>query len=152
MTGGRVKRIAPYVGNEAFCLTYGDGVAALDIRKVVASHKAQGRKATVTAVPSPGRFGILEIADSARVERFREKPTHEMGWINGGFFVLEPSVFDYIDGDATSWERAPLERLASEGQLAAFPHDGFWRPMDSLRDKRELEDMWSSGKAPWKLW
>jgi glucose-1-phosphate cytidylyltransferase len=153
MTGGRVKRIAPHVGGETFCLTYGDGVAALDIRKVVQHHKTAGKKATVTAVPSPGRFGILDIAGSdGAVTGFREKPTEEMGWINGGFFVLEPSVIDYIEGDATIWERTPLERLAAEGEISAYRHTGFWRPMDTLRDKRDLDDLWASGKAPWKRW
>lgn len=152
LTGGRIKRIARYVGNETFCLTYGDGVAQIDVRDVLRFHRRHGRKATVTAVPSPGRFGILELDDSGHVGGFREKPDNEMGWINGGFFVCEPAVFDYIDGDATSWEGAPLERLAAEGELMAYPHKGFWRPMDTLRDKRELEDMWLTGKAPWKMW
>lgn len=152
MTGGRLKRVAQEIGNETFCLTYGDGVAAIDIGRVVAFHREHKRKATVTAVPSPGRFGILELDSSSAVNRFREKPDREMGWINGGFFVLEPSVIDYIDDDATVWERGPLERLAAEGQLGAFQHTDFWRPMDTLRDKRELEQMWESGKAPWKLW
>jgi glucose-1-phosphate cytidylyltransferase len=151
MTGGRLKRVAQYLGGETFCLTYGDGVADLDIAKVIAHHKAEGRKATVTAVPSPGRFGILELA-GGRVDRFHEKPANEMGWINGGFFVLEPGVIDYIENDATIWERAPLEKLAAEGQLSAYRHTGFWRPMDTLRDKRELDEMWNSGHAPWKLW
>jgi glucose-1-phosphate cytidylyltransferase len=152
MTGGRVRRIAPYIGGETFCLTYGDGVAELDIAETVAFHRAHGKKATVTAVPSPGRFGILELGPGGGVRRFREKPDHEMGWINGGFFVLEPSVMSYIDGDASIWERAPLERLASDGELVAFEHTGFWRPMDTLRDKRELEQLWQAGKAPWKRW
>jgi glucose-1-phosphate cytidylyltransferase len=152
LTGGRIKRIAPYVGNETFCLTYGDGVARLDIREVVAFHRKHGRKATVTAVPSPGRFGILELNDGGKVDGFREKPDNEMGWINGGFFVCEPSVFNYIDGDSTSWERQPLERLAADGELMAYPHTGFWKPMDTLRDRRELEELWASGKAPWKTW
>ena len=152
MTGGRLKRVAKELGNETFCLTYGDGVAALDIQRVISFHRANKRKATVTAVPSPGRFGILELDNSSAVSRFREKPDREMGWINGGFFVLEPSVIDYIDDDATIWERGPLERLAAEGELGAFQHTDFWRPMDTLRDRRELEQMWESGKAPWKLW
>jgi glucose-1-phosphate cytidylyltransferase len=151
MTGGRVKRIAPHLNNESFCLTYGDGVADLDIAKVIAHHKAEGLKATVTAVPSPGRFGILDLKEG-RVDRFHEKPANEMGWINGGFFVLEPSVIDHIDNDTTIWERGPLETLAAEGQLSAYRHTGFWRPMDTLRDKRELDDMWNSGEAPWKIW
>ncbi|MGV8834211.1 MAG: glucose-1-phosphate cytidylyltransferase [Devosia sp.] len=152
MTGGRLKRIAPHVGDETFCVTYGDGVIDLDIRKVVAFHQQQGRKATVTTVPSPGRFGILELGGDGGVKRFHEKPDNEMGWINGGFFVFEPSVFDYIEGDDTVFERTPLERLAADGQLAAYQHTGFWRPMDTLRDQRELETLWSSGKAPWKSW
>jgi glucose-1-phosphate cytidylyltransferase len=152
MTGGRVKRIARLVAGETFCLTYGDGVADLDICAVIAEHKAQGRKATVTAVPSPGRFGILELGAGGRVSSFREKPANELGWINGGFFVLEPSVLDYIEGDATIFERTPLERLSADGELAAFKHSGFWRPMDTLRDKRELDELWASGKAPWKRW
>ena len=152
MTGGRVKRIAQHVAGETFCLTYGDGVADLDIREIVSHHRNQGRIATVTAVPSPGRFGILDLGDKSEVTSFHEKPLNEMGWINGGFFVLEPKVLDYIDGDATIFERAPLERLASDGQLSAFRHTGFWRPMDTLRDKRELDELWSNGKAPWKRW
>jgi glucose-1-phosphate cytidylyltransferase len=151
LTGGRLKRISPYVAGETFCLTYGDGLAGLDVRDVVNFHRRHGRKATVTAVPSPGRFGILDLAAGDHVRGFREKPDNEMGWINGGFFVCEPSVFDYIDGDCT-WERTPLERLAAEGELMAYPHQGFWRAMDTLRDKRELEELWASGKAPWKAW
>ena len=152
MTGGRIRRIAPFVKDETFCLTYGDGVTDLDIAKVVEHHRKQGRKATVTAVPSPGRFGILDLDDRGSVSRFHEKPDNEMGWINGGFFVLEPSVLDYIEGDETVWERDPLERLAAGGELAAFRHTGFWRPMDTLRDQRELETMWNGGNAPWKIW
>lgn len=152
MTGGRVKRIAPYLGGQTFCLTYGDGVADLDIRTIVDFHRTHGRKATVTAVPSPGRFGILDLGSDGGVKSFREKPDHEMGWINGGFFVLEPSVVDYIADDATIWERQPLEKLASQGELRAFEHTGFWRPMDTLRDKRELEQLWQQGSAPWKKW
>jgi glucose-1-phosphate cytidylyltransferase len=151
LTGGRIKRIAPHVAGEAFCLTYGDGVAELDVREVVSFHRRHGRKVTVTAVPSPGRFGILDLESGDHVRGFREKPDNEMGWINGGFFVCEPSVFEYIDGNAT-WERTPLERLAAEGQLMAYQHRGFWRAMDTLRDKRELEELWASGKAPWKTW
>ena len=150
MTGGRLKRIAPYLGDETFCLTYGDGLADLDIAKIVQFHKSHGRKATVTAVPSPGRFGILEIEPTGSVSRFHEKPDNEMGWINGGFFVLEPSVIDHIADDTTIWERAPLEQLAATDQLRAFKHTGFWRPMDALRDKRDLEALWESGEAPWK--
>ena len=152
LTGGRIKRIAPYLAKEPFCLTYGDGVAKLDIRDLVTFHRKHGRKATVTAVPSPGRFGILDLEANGPVRGFREKPDNEMGWINGGFFVCEPSVFDYIDGDATTWERTPLERLAADNELMAYRHTGFWRAMDTLRDKRELEEMWASEKAPWKTW
>lgn len=152
MTGGRIKRIAPHVGDQPFCVTYGDGVADIDIRKLVEFHRSSGRLATVSAVPSPGRFGILDIAENERVTRFHEKPDNEMGWINGGFFVLEPGVLDYIDGDDTTWEREPLERLARDGQLAAYRHRGFWKPMDTLRDQRELEKLWNSGAAPWKVW
>lgn len=153
MTGGRIKRIAPHVGNETFCLTYGDGVSDVNIRALVDFHRSHGRLATVTAVPSPGRFGILDIDErSETVARFHEKPDNEMGWINGGFFVVEPSVVDYIDGDDTTWEREPLERLARDGALAAYRHCGFWRPMDTLRDQRELEALWNAGRAPWKCW
>lgn len=150
MTGGRVKRIKDYIGDEPFCLTYGDGVADLDIAETVAFHKSHGKKATITAVPSPGRFGILQIpSESNQVAGFTEKPANEMGWINGGFFVLNPSVLDYIDGDDTIWEHEPLQKLAADGELEAFRHRGFWKPMDSLRDKRELEALWDSGNAPW---
>jgi glucose-1-phosphate cytidylyltransferase len=152
LTGGRIKRVAPYIGDETFCLTYGDAVAQLDVRKVITFHRKHGRKATVTAVPSPGRFGILDLQEDGSVSRFREKPDGEMGWINGGFFVLEPSVFEYIEGDSSSWELTPLERLAAEGELVAYQHTGFWKPMDNLRDKRSLEEMWLSGQAPWRLW
>ena len=152
MTGGRLKRVRPYVGDGTFCMTYGDGVAAINPAEVLAFHKSHGRKATVTSVPSPGRFGVLEVDDSFSVSRFREKPSNEVGSINGGFFVLEPSAIDYIDGDDTSWEKEPLEKLAAEGELKAFAHTGFWRPMDSLRDKRELEGLWAAGDAPWKVW
>lgn len=152
MTGGRIKRAAAYIGDETFCLTYGDGVADVDIRKLVDFHRAHGRKATVTATPSPGRFGILELDSHDRVSQFREKPDTEMGWINGGFFVCEPSVMEYIGGDDTHWEGEPLERLAKDGELMAYRHTGFWRPMDTLRDRRALEDLWASGTAQWKTW
>jgi glucose-1-phosphate cytidylyltransferase len=151
MTGGRVKRIAHLLDGESFCLTYGDGVADLDVRNVIDHHRKEGKEATVTAVPSPGRFGILEL-NGPSVAHFREKPANEMGWINGGFFVLEPSVINDIDDDSTVWEREPLEALAKRGQLSAYRHTGFWQPMDSLRDKRELEQRWASGHAPWKIW
>lgn len=153
MTGGRIKRVARHIGNQTFALTYGDGVAQLDIRELLSFHRQHGRKATVTAVPSPGRFGAVELAGGdPHVRRVQEKPESDMSWINGGFFVCEPSVLDYIDGDATIWERTPLERLAAEGELMAYLHKGFWRPMDTLRDRRELEALWASGKAPWKTW
>lgn len=152
MTGGRIKRIAPYVGNETFCLTYGDGVSDVDINALIAFHRSHGKKATVTAVPSPGRFGILDLDRNDTVVRFHEKPNNEVGFINGGFFVVEPGIFDYIDGDDTTWERDPLERLSADGELAAYRHAGFWRPMDTLRDQRELEMLWNSGNAPWKQW
>jgi glucose-1-phosphate cytidylyltransferase len=152
MTGGRLKRVAPHLRREPFCLTYGDGVADIDIRRVVAFHNGHGRKATVTAVPSPGRFGILDIDAGRNVRKFLEKPHNEAGWINGGFFVLDPGVIEIIEGDSTAWEGEPLERLAGQGDLMAYRHEGFWRPMDTLRDKRELEQLWASGRAPWKIW
>jgi glucose-1-phosphate cytidylyltransferase len=152
MTGGRLKRVSNHIGDETFCLTYGDGVAQLDIASVIEFHRSHGKKATVTAVPSPGRFGILDIDSNEQVSRFHEKPENEMGWINGGFFVLEPSVIDYVEGDSTVWERKPLERLAQDGQLMAFRHSGFWKPMDTLRDRRDLDELWSANSAPWKVW
>lgn len=153
MTGGRLRRVAHHLGNETFCLTYGDGVADIDIRQLVAFHRGHGRKATVTAVPSPGRFGILELGEQDNVERFREKPANEMGWINGGFFVLEPSAIEYAgEDDSSVWEREPLEQLARDGELRAFRHTGYWKPMDTLRDKRELEEQWASQRAAWKSW
>ena len=151
MTGGRLKRVARYVGNETFCLTYGDGVGDVAVSSAIAAHTASGKKATVTAVQPPGRFGALQV-EGESVAGFIEKPEGDGGWINGGFFVLEPSVFDYIEGDETVWEREPLQRLAAEGQLRAHQHRGFWQPMDMLRDKQLLEEHWQSGKAPWKCW
>lgn len=152
MTGGRLKRVANYLRTEeVFCLTYGDGVSDVDIAELVAFHKAHGLKATVTAAIPPGRFGALDL-EGHKVRTFKEKPQGDGAMINGGFFVLSPQVIDYIAGDQTSWERDPLERLAEEGQLAAFPHRGFWQPMDTLRDKNHLEELWASGKAPWKVW
>ncbi|BCJ91912.1 glucose-1-phosphate cytidylyltransferase [Terrihabitans soli] len=149
--GGRIKRIIPYVADDKeFCLTYGDGVGNVDITKTIALHRAEGRLATVTATQPPGRFGILRTQDS-KVLGFREKP-EEGGWINGGYFVLSPKVGAYIADDSTVWEREPLERLADEGQLSVHHHDGFWQPMDTLRDRGLLEDLWASGKAPWKVW
>jgi glucose-1-phosphate cytidylyltransferase len=151
MTGGRLKRVFKYVGPETFCMTYGDGVGDVDVSKVLSAHKASGKKATVTAVQPPGRFGALHV-EGDLVKGFIEKPEGDGGWINGGFFVLEPSVFDAIGGDAMIWEREPLQSLAAEGQLHAYQHSGFWQPMDTLRDKQLLEELWQSGKAPWKTW
>ena len=149
MTGGRLRRVQDHVGGATFCFTYGDAVSTVDIRATIAFHKQHGRAATVTAVSPPARFGLLDIRDGA-VRGFQEKPTGVHQWINGGFFVLEPSVFDLVDGDATVWEREPLERLARDGELMAFQHEGFWQPMDTLREKRQLDELWASGHAPWK--
>ena len=152
LTGGRLRRVADYVRSEdAFCFTYGDGVADIDITAEIAFHRRHGRLATVAAVQPPGRYGALQMEGDA-VRGFVEKPRGDGGRINGGFFVLSPHVLDYIDGDQTSWEAAPLERLASEGQLMAYEHDGFWQPMDTLREKNLLEELWQSGHAPWKVW
>lgn len=151
-TGGRIKRIADRVRDGTFMLTYGDGVADVDLKALLAFHRAHGRLATVTAARPPGRFGVLDIARGGRVEQFREKPDDEIGWINGGFFVLEPGVIDYIDGDSTSWEQESLRRLTADGQLMAFEHRGFWQPVDTVHDKRRLETLWDSGAAPWRVW
>lgn len=152
MTGGRLRRVADYVrDDEAFCFTYGDGVADVDITASISFHKAHGKLATVTAVRPPGRFGSLDREGDA-VRGFVEKPRGEGGWINGGFFVLSPKVIPYIDSDATSWELEPLARLAADDELRAFEHTGFWQPMDTLREKNLLEELWASGKAPWKRW
>ena len=154
MTGGRLRRIREIVeGEEAFCLTYGDGVSDVDITSLVRFHKEQNRLATMTAVQPPGRFGAFSLSDEgAQVHEFREKPHGDGAWVNGGFFVLSPRVIDYIDGDDTVWEREPMATLAHEGQLSAFRHEGFWQPMDTLRDKHVLEDLWRGGDAPWKKW
>ncbi len=152
MTGGRLKRVAEYVKDEdAFCLTYGDGVADIDIAAQVAYHNQHGKRATVTAVQPPGRYGSLNM-DGKTVRGFIEKPQGDGGWINGGFFVLSPSCLDLVADDTTSWEGQPLSDLAAQGELMAFEHQGFWRPMDTLRDKTHLEELWASGKAPWKVW
>ena len=152
MTGGRLRRVASYLpANEPFCFTYGDGLADIDIGKLVAFHKSHGRRATVTAVAPPGRYGALQIHED-QVQRFVEKPPGDQALINGGFFVLDPSVIDLIDSDATTWEGAPLEKLAAAGDLMAYHHTGFWQPMDTLRDRSQLEALWKSGKAPWKCW
>lgn len=152
MTGGRLKRVARYLDDGPFCMTYGDGVGDVDITALIAFHRAHGRKATLTAVQPSGRFGALNLEDGDRVASFQEKPRGDGAWINGGFFVLDPSVVDYVAGDATIWEREPMERLAAEGQMRAFKHEGFWQPMDTLRDKQKLEELWEAGKAPWKIW
>lgn len=152
MTGGRLQRVASYLKDEeAFCFTYGDGVADIDITALVAFHRASGMKATLSAVFPPGRFGALDI-EGNRVQKFKEKPKGDGAMINGGFFVLSPTVFDYLDGDNCIWESTPLERLAKEEELNAYRHHGFWQPMDTLRDKTYLEELWQSGKAPWKVW
>lgn len=150
-TGGRLKRVERYVADAPFCLTYGDGVADVNVTRLVEFHRKSGRRATVTAVRPPGRFGALAL-DGEKVSGFIEKPAGDGGWINGGFFVLQPEVFRYLHGDADVWEYEPLERLAKEGQLGAYQHEGFWHPMDTLRDKNILEDLWSRGSAPWKVW
>lgn len=152
MTGGRLKRVAPYLGDETFCMTYGDGLANVDITAEIAFHKSHGKLATVTAVQPPGRFGVLSVEQDQTVTSFQEKPSDEIGWINGGFFVLEPKVIDYIAGDEISFEQEPLKNLARDRQLAAFEHTGFWQPCDTLRDKRELEKHWSQGRTPWRVW
>lgn len=149
-TGGRIKRIADYV-QEDFCMTYGDGVGSVDIGAAIDFHRKHGKMATMTAVQPPGRFGALEF-DGTNIKSFIEKPQGDGGWINGGFFVLNPKVINLIEGDETLWEKQPLERLAKRGELEAYFHHGFWQPMDTLRDKNHLEELWASGKAPWKLW
>jgi glucose-1-phosphate cytidylyltransferase len=150
-TGGRIKRLASYIGHTTFMLTWGDGIANVDLAKLLAFHRAHGKMATVTAVRPPARFGRLEIQWDQVVE-FSEKPQLGEGWINGAFFVLEPGVFDYIAGDDTQWEREPLERLARDGQLMAYCHQGFWQCMDTLRDKKLLNELWERGNPPWKVW
>jgi glucose-1-phosphate cytidylyltransferase len=152
MTGGRLKRAAKYLDDETFCLTYGDGLSDVDIGAELEFHRRQGKLATVLAVQPPGRFGVLNLDTDHGVSSFEEKPSDEIGWINGGFFILEPAAIDYVADDATSWERAPLMDLARDGQLAAYQHTDFWQPCDTLRDKRELEALWNSGKAPWRVW
>jgi len=151
MTGGRLKRIREYLDNDDFCFTYGDGVADVNITDLIAFHKNNAKHATVTATQPPGRFGALQISEDL-VHSFQEKPIGDGGLINGGFFVLSPEVLDYIESDETSWEREPLEKLASESQLSAFCHTGFWHPMDTLRDKIYLNGLWASNKAPWRVW
>ena len=152
MTGGRLKRVHEYLGEDTFCLTYGDGVADVDVSALIDHHRSHARLATITAVQPPGRFGSLEIGSADAVLGFQEKPKGDGTWINGGFFVLEPAVLDRIEGDATLWEQEPLKGLAAQGQLTAYHHHGFWQPMDTLRDRHHLEELWASGRAPWKLW
>lgn len=152
MTGGRVRRIKEYVNNERFFLTYGDGVGDVDIKKLLNYHISKGKKATLTATKPFGRFGVIDIEDDGIISSFKEKNKEDVSWINGGFFVLEPSVFDLISDDSTVFEKEPLEKLTEEGELSAFQHEGFWRAMDSLNDKNVLEDYWNSGNAPWKIW
>ena len=151
MTGGRLGRLREHLGEKPFCMTYGDGVTNLNIGKLVDFHFSHGRTATVTAVRPPSRFGALAIEDGV-VSAFTEKPLGDGLWINGGFFVLSPKIFDYIEGDDTTWEQEPLRNLAHAGQLNAFKHDGFWQPMDTLRDRNLLETLWNKGTAPWKVW
>jgi glucose-1-phosphate cytidylyltransferase len=151
MTGGRLQRVLGYVDDGDFCFTYGDGVADVDITELIRFHRECGTIATVTAVQPPGRFGAMEV-EGDRILRFQEKPRGDGAWINGGFFVLSPEVGRYLDGDDSVWEQEPLRRLAEDGQLSSFRHDGFWQPMDTLRDKRQLEELWASGEAPWQVW
>ncbi|MBP1157798.1 MULTISPECIES: glucose-1-phosphate cytidylyltransferase [unclassified Paenibacillus] len=151
MTGGRLKRVQEYVGNSTFCFTYGDGVSNVNISDLIDFHKKMDVKATVTSVQPPGRYGAIDVKQD-KVISFHEKPSGDGNWINGGFFVLEPSVFDYINGDETTWETEPLESLALEGQLATFRHKGFWQPMDTLRDKVKLDELWMQNRAEWKVW
>jgi glucose-1-phosphate cytidylyltransferase len=151
MTGGRLKRVRNYVGSETFCFTYGDGVCDVNIQKLIEFHKVHGKLATLTAVQPPGRFGALELKDT-EVSCFQEKPIGDGAWINGGFFVLEPEVMDYIADDETLWEKDPMQRLTSEGQLSAYKHNGFWQAMDTQRDQVRLEELWKSNMAPWRTW
>ncbi len=151
LTGGRIKRLAPYLGNQTFMLTWGDGVSNVDLGELLEFHRSHGKIATLTAVRPTARFGHLEL-DGNRIREFSEKPQTSEGWINGAFFVLEPAVFDYIDGDSTQWEKEPMERLAKDGQLMAYKHNGFWQCMDTLRDKHLLQELWDKGNPPWKTW
>lgn len=152
MTGGRIKRCQPYIGNETFMCTYGDGVGDVNIQQLLDFHKQQGKMLTVTSVQPSGRFGALDIDDNNQVNAFVEKPKGDKAWINAGFFVCESKVFDFIENDETIFEKKPMENIASQGQMVAFKHEGYWKPMDTLRDKHELETEWHSGNAPWKVW
>ncbi|KAG0187766.1 hypothetical protein DFQ28_005851 [Apophysomyces sp. BC1034] len=151
MTGGRLKRVGQYLDGEDFCFTYGDGIGNVNVTRLIEFHRAGGKLATLTATQPPGRFGALDVNENL-VRSFQEKPNGDGAWINGGFFVLSPKVLDYIDNDDTIWERGPMERLAREGQMQAWHHRGFWQPMDTLRDKNHLEDLWKTSEAPWKVW
>lgn len=153
MTGGRLRRVREHLGDETFCMTYGDGVSSVDIRRSIEFHREHGKLATMTAVQPSGRFGAFTLEDGeASVRHFREKPKGDMAWVNGGFFILEPEVVDFIEGDHTTWEQEPLERLAHSGELVAYRHEGFWQPMDTLRDRNLLEELWASDDVPWRSW
>jgi glucose-1-phosphate cytidylyltransferase len=153
MTGGRIKRIQKYVNNETFMLTYGDGVGNVDVNRLVEFHKSHGKLCTVTSVQPSGRFGALDLSESDKVNSFLEKPKGDGSWINGGYMVCEPGIFDYIkQGDSTIWEQEPIQNIALDGEMHAFKHHGFWRPMDTLKDKHDLNEMWDSGNTPWKIW
>jgi glucose-1-phosphate cytidylyltransferase len=153
LTGGRLRRVRPHIGEAPFLMTYGDGVSDVDLTELVRFHRGHGRHATVTAIQPPGRFGAFSLhEDQYRIERFREKPSGDGAWVNGGFFVLEPAALDYIEGDLTTWEREPMQNLARDGQLCAFKHAGFWQSMDTLRDKMYLEELWAKENAPWRIW
>ncbi|MFZ9847686.1 MAG: glucose-1-phosphate cytidylyltransferase [Flavobacteriales bacterium] len=152
MTGGRIKRVKKFLNNEPFLLTYGDGVGDIDIQKLVAFHQSKKKLVTVTAVQPSGRFGALSLSSNNDVTQFSEKPKGDGAWINAGFFVCEPGIFDYIDNDATFWEKEPMDNISKKDEMAAFTHEGFWRPMDTLRDKKELDSLCATGKAPWEIW
>lgn len=153
MTGGRLKRVREHLGSETFCMTYGDGVSNVNVTALIEFHKQQNTMATLTATQPPGRFGAIRLGqEETKITTFREKPEGDGAWVNGGFFVLEPSAIDYIEGDSTVWEQEPLTSLAHKGELSAYKHSGFWQPMDTIRDRAYLEDLWKSGQAPWKVW
>lgn len=153
MTGGRIKRVQDHIGDETFCMTYGDGVSNVDIKELIGFHQSQKASATLTAVQPPGRFGTFRLGyNDVKINSFKEKPQGDGAWVNGGFFVLDPEVFDYIEGDDTVWEKEPLESMANADKLAAYKHHGFWQPMDTLRDKNVIEDLWNSDSPPWKVW
>ncbi len=151
-TGGRIKRIRKYTENETFLLTYGDGISDVNLKELVEFHKENKAMVTLTSVQPSGRFGAIDVEANGKISSFKEKPKGDVGWVNGGFFVCEPEIFDYIDGDKTFWEREPLETIANSGKLMAYKHHGFWSPMDTVRDKNYLDELWKSGNAPWKVW